>query len=74
MPVQDLLQCLRLGLGAIDKDVALAAEALKASVAVLRFDDRFEEFKGLLPEMLNVGFLSFFSSFIPKGMLPFAKG
>lgn len=56
MPVQDLLQCLRMGLGAIDKDVSLVSEALKACVAVLRFDDRFEEFKGLIPEMLNVGF------------------
>ncbi|KAK9900799.1 ARM repeat-containing protein [Cystobasidium minutum MCA 4210] len=53
MSISDLTQSLRHGLGALDKDVSLTADALKACVAVLKFDDRFEEFKGLIPEMLN---------------------
>lgn len=58
MTVQDLTQSLRHGLGAEENDVALTSEALKACVAVLNFDDRFEEFKGLIPDILNVSMSS----------------
>lgn len=54
MSISDLRHGLRHGLGGMEKEPSLVAEALKACVAVLSFDDRFAEFKDLIPEMLNV--------------------
>lgn len=54
MQVFDLLRGLRYGLAAIDTDVSLVADAIKACVAILVYDDRYREFKDLVPEMLNV--------------------
>lgn len=54
MSVADLHHGLRHGLGAIERDPSLVADALKACVAILTFDDRYMEFKDILPELLNV--------------------
>jgi len=57
MPVADLRHGLRHGLGAIETDPSLVADALKACVSILTFDDRYTEFKDIIPEMLNVRLL-----------------
>lgn len=58
MPATDLKHALRHGLASIDKNPEIVKDALKACVVILTFDDRYNEFKDIVPEMLNVSSFS----------------
>lgn len=54
MDITSLLDCFRTGLGAVDRSTALVTDAVKASIATLKSDDRFQQLEGIVPEILQV--------------------